>query len=728
MKFHPNHFLKMALTFLCIYLVAACSKDSDLLSDYVLNDTDSAFENLLIDDTYTINANQSTVLDVLSNDTFEEGSTVRIIKTSDPRFGTVTINEDNTLTYTPTTIENIDNEDGQQTDETTSDDESSSEATGESTVEDEATESSEESNDATQDGEAVANDSFTYTIEETTVEGETNTSEGNVTVNTNESSTPTTGENIYFVTVNGSANADGKTENTAWNWNHAVYKARPGMIIYVKAGEYNNYTTRLTIDGNQEEPIRFIGYKNTPGDIDAFKQSLLGDNTNGRRGTTRLADNIEFDFKSQPSSSDMPYFYKPFTKDDTAFHINSDFTEFHNFIVAGYATGMFISAESSNSKIINCIFYEQGNQNVDFYDSGHPDRYSGDGITIARAKDYQVLFCSLLNPEQQGIALKGTNTGIVENNVVYSYNLSNGVDYFILLTGESGNATNLNIRNNLVERLPDVAHPGHGFSMKNGANNNTVSHFKAINTSIEAEFGNVFNNTYTNGFIKGSFYETGDELSTINASNGAHGNTFKNIIVDNAWGGILMGDFDYSQHSDTGIDPFTSGVRNNFINIIVKNCKYAWLMADSVDPNSNGPIDNNFINCTFVDVEYVAHVTMKNSGNRFYNTTFNTTSGFADGYQGHSLNSNTIFENCHFNGSVSVASVNNFQSSNNIDGDPLFIDINSIQDGNFNVTGLRLQTVSPLKGTGIDISNMTNASMTNFLNESRANGINIGAF
>jgi hypothetical protein len=90
---------------LCILglLTFSCSKDADLLSEYVISDkNDLQSIALLVDDTYFIsNGQPSILLDVLNNDRFDQNAQVNIVATSTPKHGDVMINEDNTLTYTP---------------------------------------------------------------------------------------------------------------------------------------------------------------------------------------------------------------------------------------------------------------------------------------------------------------------------------------------------------------------------------------------------------------------------------------------------------------------------------------------------------------------------------------------------------------------------------------------------------------------------------------------------
>ena len=144
MKFTPQSPLAMLCLFFSIVTLISCSKDSDLLADYVAldpdigtiakfvaNDTfqisiisnseDDTFEitvnsgsggaensgsgGTTVNDTYQTSSSAGIVLDVLANDTFNNIEEVTISETSQPNNGDVVINADNTLTYTPFTVE-----------------------------------------------------------------------------------------------------------------------------------------------------------------------------------------------------------------------------------------------------------------------------------------------------------------------------------------------------------------------------------------------------------------------------------------------------------------------------------------------------------------------------------------------------------------------------------------------------------------------------------------------
>ncbi len=97
----------------------SCSKDTDLLADYVVSDLQEArfIGNLAISDNFVVTPQKSIVLDVLANDTFINPEKVKIVETSQPTNGTVVINEDKTLTYYPDSSDAPDTNTGNETED-----------------------------------------------------------------------------------------------------------------------------------------------------------------------------------------------------------------------------------------------------------------------------------------------------------------------------------------------------------------------------------------------------------------------------------------------------------------------------------------------------------------------------------------------------------------------------------------------------------------------------------
>ncbi|SEC18032.1 hypothetical protein SAMN05192540_2556 [Maribacter dokdonensis] len=94
---------RMAALLCLVFIFQSCSKDADLLSEYVITKNDNAtnLQTYVVNDVFYIESSTHIVLDVLNNDNFDELSTVSITNTSTAQNGTIVINSDNTLTYTP---------------------------------------------------------------------------------------------------------------------------------------------------------------------------------------------------------------------------------------------------------------------------------------------------------------------------------------------------------------------------------------------------------------------------------------------------------------------------------------------------------------------------------------------------------------------------------------------------------------------------------------------------
>lgn len=94
---------RMAALLCLVFIFHSCSKDADLLSEYVITKSDNAtnLQTYVVNDVFYIENSTHIVLDVLNNDNFDELSHVSITNTSTAQNGTIVINSDNTLTYTP---------------------------------------------------------------------------------------------------------------------------------------------------------------------------------------------------------------------------------------------------------------------------------------------------------------------------------------------------------------------------------------------------------------------------------------------------------------------------------------------------------------------------------------------------------------------------------------------------------------------------------------------------
>ncbi|SHK59449.1 hypothetical protein SAMN04488007_3329 [Maribacter aquivivus] len=169
---------KLTLSVFATLFLFSCSKDADLLSEYVITTDDTQFENaLLINDSFYMAEGQTTILmDVLNNDNVSSNSNITIIETSSPINGFVTINDDNTLTYKIG--------DDTSPEETTPEETTPEETTPEETTPEETTPEETTPEETTP---APEEDTFTYTAEVVNEEtGERTEEQATVTISVND--------------------------------------------------------------------------------------------------------------------------------------------------------------------------------------------------------------------------------------------------------------------------------------------------------------------------------------------------------------------------------------------------------------------------------------------------------------------------------------------------------------------------------------------------------------
>ena len=94
---------RMTVLFFTLIFSLSCNHDSDLLADYIRSDR-SITDHTLANDFFIVRPDRPSVLDVLLNDGYETNDVVKIIETSTPVNGSVEINTDNSITYTPPTL------------------------------------------------------------------------------------------------------------------------------------------------------------------------------------------------------------------------------------------------------------------------------------------------------------------------------------------------------------------------------------------------------------------------------------------------------------------------------------------------------------------------------------------------------------------------------------------------------------------------------------------------
>ncbi len=425
----------------------------------------------------------------------------------------------------------------------------------------------------------------------------------------NDENDPKLCENGYFVTSYGTSDNDGSSENKSWSIQHAIAVAQAGDIIYVKSGDYGNIELLQTNNGTADNPIKFIGYNNTICDISSNETSS---------------------YSYGDSYDDLPL--PKFSGDGsgTSFNITGEHVHIENFILKNFNIGILSSGD--NNIVKNFIVLNMGNQNE--------NNYTGFGIR-AIGSDITVENCFVLNAGAEGITIQESENAKVLNCSVYSDNIINPTDYYILF---NGNVRNSLIQNSVAHREKDLHHPGHGLIFKNGPQYNTIRNSKVVNTNIEMNFGNVAFNTIESTTLTGSYYNSGDTAGGIELNNGAHHNTYNDITVSGTWGGVRFKD--YRDGTNNPNDLVNAGHHNTFNRITISNCQEAILMDDYGHEYGGETHDNTFNDCAISNCQSLFRVHRPNSNFKIANTSIDNVDELKDENKSFTLNPNTIFENC----------------------------------------------------------------------------------
>ncbi|MBD1262676.1 hypothetical protein HZY62_18915 [Maribacter polysiphoniae] len=560
MKFNTPSPLKVLVLIFVFILHSSCSKDSDLMTDYVLSETQNTLDigQLIIDDTFEVSSPGSITLDVLANDAFENQEEVLITETSTPSNGTVEINTDNTLTYTPN-LEVV-----EQVTETT--DASVSEVV----------------------------DTFTYTTEVVNEDESVSTDTGNVivTVGTSANRAPITGDNVYYVTTSGKSNNNGASEATAWNIQHAFSAAKAGDVVYIKAGNYGALSLSISNSGTADNPIQFIGYTSTPEDLIAINGST-------------------FSYGDVVNAAIMPLL----NGDGTGTGITvSNNVVLENIQIKDYSLGLILSG--SNSTLNNIIAIDLGNQGASGYD-GFGIRVSGSYNTIknsyianATAEAFKVYggtnnliqylevrADNVTNPCDYYVILTNTSNNIVEDSRVER---APGLAH-----GGHGLTSKWNSKNNIFRRCETVyTNLDLNFEDVTG---NLYEDIRMIGQGTSGSYwhtnidlrnganGNTFRNIYmTDVNVAVTFTDDNDGFTPSPDSDVVklgYNNRFENLIVENA---ATLVQF----NGNTNIGGVNSAPGNDNIFVGGSFTNIGTIVAIYNDNSGNGFINSTFKNTT----------------------------------------------------------------------------------------------------------------------------------
>jgi PKD repeat protein len=379
----------------------------------------------------------------------------------------------------------------------------------------------------------------------------------------------------YYVATNGSSGNNGLSPSSPWSLSHAFNIARAGDIIYVKAGNYGNLQLRTNNAGAPGNPIKFIGYTNTPGDVVSSNGSTFNNGENLNAGKMPLL--------------------QAYNAQGTAITLHDSNIHVENFQITGYGFGVQTITRATNTTLKNIIVTNVGNQSS-------ASSYTGVGFKI-QSNNALLENCFVLNAGAEAFNLSDSDYSRVNNCKVYATNNANPTDYYFLLTGGTNNTV---VENSYAERASYLSHGGHGFDMKDLATNNTFRNCTAKRTNFELNFSGVRYNTIVDCAIYGVNTSSGNWHSVMAIFNGANNNLIKNMYIQDTWAAISWGDYDDGFVGPGGDrDEVSLGYDNTFDGIVIKNTDRV-LNIGGGNQFTAAAKRNKLINCRVDNFEFVA--------------------------------------------------------------------------------------------------------------------------
>lgn len=441
----------------------------------------------------------------------------------------------------------------------------------------------------------------------------------------------------YYVSVTGDNNNSGLNETNGWRTiTYAASSSSPvkaGDTVFIQAGNYGSENVAFQISGTASHPITFEGYQTTPGDNPDLNYTF--------------GDSLDTSVMPLLDGGDRAH-------SGTAITLYSQqYLHLKNIQITNYNDGID-GWNASYCTIDNIIETTFGDYNSS-YDgkcisfSTNGDGAGGEGNTIKNS-----IFS---NGSAEGISIAGNNNTI-ENSKVYcneNYNDAASMDYYIIVSGN-----NNTVKNCYIERVGNLAHGGHGISLKGNCENNLITGCtsKGMETSgYQLRHRGVKNNTIENSIALNCGFSIRD---------GASNNTIKNCkSINSTYGAVTFGDSD----EDSGAQ--YSGRHNIFENCIFEKAQgpvinfFYWSLPSVCDSNT-------FVNCVVDGGAYLFNVDRENSDNTMINCIVSNVQNYYRTQQNQDVSYplNFSFEYTDFwNNGFSM-----IQGEGNMAGDPIFVD------------------------------------------------------
>ncbi len=345
--------------------------------------------------------------------------------------------------------------------------------------------------------------------------------------------------NAFYVAKNGNDSNDGRSVNNPLKTiNAGIKKLSPGYTLYVKAGDYSNERINTTLKGTANSLITIEGYRNTPGDNPTI---------------------TNFNHHSNLNPSIMPYIDGK-TRRGTGAMLRGSYFVFKNFQLTNFQNGV-MALSINNATVENIIVTNLGRAK---------EYYNGHGIVFTGARNSNLRNSVVVNAVAEAISFRNSTGNIAEGNSVYCnddsvkqhfiegkpIHATSATDYYFILTKSYKNI----IRNNYIERVGNLAHQGHGFSVKSDNEDNLFEYNTAVNL-LNGGFVVRWRGTKNNLFRKNHAIGANCILTRDGASN----NRFEDSLLENCTTALAFMDTLEDRRKQS------AGYNNLYKNLQIKN-------------------------------------------------------------------------------------------------------------------------------------------------------------
>ncbi|HBK70932.1 MAG TPA: hypothetical protein DDZ39_04620, partial [Flavobacteriaceae bacterium] len=414
---------------------------------------------------------------------------------------------------------------------------------------------------------------------------------------------PDTSQDRY-VTTSANGSGDGKSEATAWTWKEAFSNATAGMTVWIKAGNYGNLNLNMYNDGTSMNPIKFIGYKNSIGDITSNYYDY-GVTWNTSEMPTLTGTDIDNGIAIKPTGINF-VIMRNIQITNYRYGIKANTTE-NNYLVLERMNGLLFGGANPNASFIEFYSLKFGTPMTDKL------QWTYSGNEYIKLKDI-----ISVNASMAGIILFGEGNNLIDG--VKSYNdrtadvkgAHHRTDYHIAFNGHNNIARNVymeNFNTTISNRST------HGLGVRGSWSKNSTYNLIEKSTAININEGMYIRNYGCNyNVIKDCVIDNNENRANYISMpyssgagvwiwGGADYNVIERVTIGNV--SIGIGFYDYSDSSEDGIEDTRIGKGNIIRNCIINKVRFGVFMNGTYFSRPESLLeDTKIINCTFNDVQH----------------------------------------------------------------------------------------------------------------------------